>query len=129
MFLSTLLISLSGCNKDDELTASVSINAVGSDLGGDVTGNGGSTTTTYTWNNPLTTADYNMDMTAGSGGSFQIMIADADGTVVLTQALVKGQGDDSRSGVTGIGSAGDWTITVTLTNFVGDGSFSLSPGN
>ena len=88
--------SFTSCEKVDEPTASVSINETGSDLGGDVTGDGGSTTKSYTWNNHLSTA---------------------------------GVGDDSKSGVTSSGVSGDWTITVTLTNFNGDGSFSLNPGD
>lgn len=124
----TILI-LSSCSDDNEPTASITIEAVGSDLGGDVNGNGGNRTQAFTWTNPLSTAEFNMDITAASGGSFTLTIADADGQVVSTQSLVKGQGDDSKSGVTSAGTSGDWTITVALVNFSGDGSFSISPGN
>ena len=119
-------VSLTSCKKD---FASVSINEVGSDLGGDVTGDGGSTTESYVWNNNLARAEYNMDITAASGGSFNLMIEDSQGTTVLNQTLVAGQGEDSKSGVTQSGASGDWTIIVTLTDFIGDGSFSISPGN
>lgn len=124
----TILI-LSSCSDDNEPTASITIEAVGSDLGGDVNGNGGNRTQAFTWTNPSRTAEFNMDITAASGGSFTLTIADADGQVVSTQSLVKGQGDDSKSGVTSAGTSGDWTITVALVNFSGDGSFSISPGN
>lgn len=124
----TIGLSFTGCSKDEPF-ASVSINETGSDVGGDVTGDGGSTSQSYTWNNPLSTADYNMDITSAAGGNMNLMIADADGTMVLDQTLTVGVGDDSKSGVTSAGAAGPWTITVTLTNFNGDGSFSLSPGN
>ena len=70
-----------------------------------------------------------MDITAASGGSFQLIIKDANGSTVLNNTLTKGVGDDSASGVTNSGTEGDWQITVTLTNFNGDGSFSISPGN
>lgn len=113
----------------EELFATISINETGSDFGGDVTGDGGSTSQTYTWNNSLTTADWNMDITASAGGSFRLLIKDADGATVLDNTLTKGVGDDSASGVTSSGTAGDWQVTVTLTDFNGDGSFSISPGN
>lgn len=120
--------SFSSCEKD-EPSASVSINETGSDFGGDVTGDGGSTSKTYLWSNPLTTADWNMDITSANGGSFNLMIEDSEGKTVLNQTLTAGQGDDSRSGVTSSGTSGEWTITVTLKNLNGDGSFSISPGN
>ena len=126
-FLS-ISVFFASCEKDGP-TATVSINETGSDLGGDVTGNGGSTSRTYTWNNPLTTVDWNMDITATIGGSFQLAIKDPDGSTMLDQTLTSGQGDDSKSGVSSAGTAGAWTIIINLTNFNGDGSFSISPGN
>ena len=119
---------LSSCNKDEPF-ATVSINEVGSDVGGDVTGDGGSVISSYNWNNPLSTVDWNMDITTSSGGTFNLKIVDSGGATFLDQALTAGQGDDSRSGVSSAGSSGQWTITVTLTNFNGDGSFSISPGD
>ena len=131
IFLGIFTLLLSSCNNDDEpsLTASVSVNETGSDIGGDVTGNGGSTTQVITWNNSLRTVDWNMDITSSTAGSFNLSINDAEGNNVLNETLVRGQGDDSRSGVSSAGTAGDWTITITLTDFNGDGSFSISPGN
>ncbi len=113
----------------DEPLATIKITATGSDVGGDVNGNGGNATQSYTWNNSLETADWNMDITAAGGGSFQLIIKDADGATVLNNTLTKGVGDDSASGATSSGAAGDWQITVVLTDFNGDGSFSISPGN
>ena len=124
------LMSLSGCNKDDDSpSATVAINETGSDLGGDVTGDGGSTSRSYVWNNSLGSADWNMDITATNEGSFQLVIEDADGTVVLDRTLTAGVGEDTADGVTNPGTSGDWTIRVNLTDFNGDGSFSLSPGD
>ena len=132
IFLSIAIFSFvlftASCGKE-ELFATVSIQETGSDLGGDVTGDGGSTQRSYTWNNSLNTVDYNMDITASLSGSFNLRIDDADGNNVLNQTLVAGKGEDTKSGVSSTGAAGDWTITVTLTNFNGDGSFSVSPGN
>ncbi len=120
-------ILLTSCKK--ELFATITITATGSDLDGDVTGDGGSTSQTYTWNNPQTTANWNKDITSSAGGSFRLVIKDADGAIVLDNTLTKGVGDDSASGVTNAGTVGDWQVTVTLTDFNGDGSFSISPGN
>lgn len=120
-------VLLTSCK--EELFATVTFTETGSDLGGDVTGDGGSRTQSFKWNNSLQTVDWNMDITASSGGSFNLSIADADGNNVLNQTLVVGQGDDSKSGVSNSGTAGEWTVTVTLTDFNGDGSFSISPGN
>jgi hypothetical protein len=122
-------ITLSGCDKEAEPTARISINETGSDLGGDVTGNGGSTSETYNWTNPEPTADWNMDITAASGGTLQLQIRDADGNTVLNQSLSNSSADDTKSGVTSSGTTGTWRITVSVTNFEGDGSFSISPGD
>ncbi len=118
-----------GCSKDDEPMAKVNITAQNTDFDGDVTGQGGSLNKSYTWNNPLATVDYNMDITAASNGSFQLILQDADGAVVLDRTIVAGQGEDSRSGVSQAGVPGEWTVKIVLNNFKGDGSFSISPGN
>lgn len=117
---------LTNCSKDESF-ANVIINEGNTDLGGDVIGNGGSTQKSFKWNNPLRRVDWNMDMTARKGGSFNLRIDDSNGNNVLNQTLVAGVGDDSKSGVSRLGTPGEWTITVTLTNFNGDGSFSISP--
>ena len=130
-FMLALVITallMTNCNKDEPMAA-VSINETGSDVGGDVTGDGGSALSSYKWSNSLPTVDWNMDITASKGGSFNLRIDDADGKNVLNQMLEVGKGDDSKSGVSATGTAGEWTITVTLTDFNGDGSFSISPGN
>lgn len=123
------LMSLSACSKDDDPFARVAINETGSDLGGDVTGDGGSTSESYVWNNPLAVANWSMDITATNGGSFQLIIEDADGAIVSDRTLTAGVGEDSADGVTAAGVAGDWTIRVVLSDFNGNGSFWLGPGN
>lgn len=99
------------------------------EVDGDVTGNGGSTSKTYTWNNSLTKAEFNMDITATNGGSFQLLVEDSEGLLVVDKTLVAGGLEDSKSGTSSTGTPGDWTVTVVLTDFNGDGSFSLSQGN
>lgn len=122
------VVLFSAC-EEEELTASVSVNEVGGTFGGDVTGDGGSVIKSYSWNNTLQTADVNMDITASKGGSFTLTITDPGGVEVMNETLIYGQGEDSRSGVTTSGEPGDWTVTITLVNFNGDGSFSLTPGD
>lgn len=99
------------------------------DIGGDFTGNGGSTTETFNWQNGLQIADYNADITSTATGVFQMVIKDADGTTVLDRSLTGSMEPDSFSGVTSSGTSGPWTVTISLTYFNGDGSFSLSEGN
>ena len=69
------------------------------------------------------------NFTAVKGGSLQLLIKDADVKIVLDKNLIAGQGEDTRSGVILSGTPGYWTVTINLTVFKGDGSFSLSKGN
>jgi hypothetical protein len=117
------------CSKDEDPIAKVNLSAGLEDFDGDVNGNGGTFSKTYDWNNTLTTVDWNMDITAAIGGEFQLIIRDAEGSIVLDQTLRSGQNDDSGSGVSSSGTAGAWQITIVLSTFSGDGSFSISPGN
>lgn len=116
-----------GCSEDEPF-ATITTTTNASELDGDVTGDGGSASRTFAWNNSRTTAEYNMDITSTKGGSMNLVIKDADGTVVLDRTLQKGVGDDSASGVSNTGIPGEWEVTITLTNFNGDGSFSISQG-
>lgn len=143
LIVATLLISAPffvGCSSDDGPSPSftVTVNSTvlfdnGDDFNGDVdgdfTGNGGSGSRTFLWQNSLATADYNADITATAQGGFNMVVQDADGTVVLDRSLSGGTEPDSFSGVTSSGVSGIWTVTITLTSFNGDGSFSLSEGN
>ena len=104
-----------------------------SDFNGDVdasfTGNGGTATRVFSWNNNLSTADYNADITATSEGSFRIIVRDSEETSVLDRTIQGGGDPDSIDGVTSAGVSGIWTVTIEVTKFNGDGSFSLSEGN
>ncbi|MET7027884.1 hypothetical protein [Sediminicola luteus] len=141
------MVAFSSCSKEDDDTFSrVTVNGtevqsspsdftVGdrSDFNGDIdasfTGNGGTASRIFSWNNNLTTADYNADITATSDGSFQMIVKDSEGTEVLNRSIQGGSEPDSFSGVTSAGVSGIWTVTITVTNFTGDGSFSLSEGD
>ncbi|MAP54502.1 MAG: hypothetical protein CL605_06320 [Altibacter sp.] len=126
------LILLVGCNNDDDqhLFANITINeGPNGDIGGDFTGNGGSTSQTFEYQNGLTTADYNADITVSANGIFQMIVQDADGTIVLDRSLNGTMEPDSFSGVTSAGTSGTWSVTIILIDFNGDGSFSLSEGD
>ncbi|CAG2533802.1 hypothetical protein MAR621_03848 [Maribacter dokdonensis] len=137
---------LTSCSNDDDVFADVSVNGtvlasstssfvVGdeSDFDGDIdgsfTGNGGSATRVFSWNNNLTTADFNADITATTDGSFQMIVRDSEEIIVLDRTIQGGTEPDSIDGVTQSGASGIWTVTIVVTNFSGDGSFSLSEGN
>lgn len=140
------MVVFTSCSKDDDTFANVTVNGTSlktspsdftvgdrSDFNGDIdasfTGNGGTTSRIFSWNNNLTTADYNADITATSEGSFQMIVKDSEGTEVLNRSIQGGTEPDSFGGVTSAGVSGIWTVTITVTNFTGDGSFSLSEGN
>ena len=118
------------CSDDDGSTVNITVNeGPEGDIGGDFTGNGGNGSRSINWTNNLATADYNAYITATASGTFQIVVTDANGTVVLDRTLTGGSEPDSIDGVTSAGEPGNWTVTITLTSFNGDGSYSLSAGN
>lgn len=140
------LVFFAACSNDDDAFARVTVNGtelttspsdfvVGdrSDFNGDIdasfTGNGGTATRMFSWNNNLNTADFNADITAGSEGSFQMIVEDSEGAVVLDRTIEGGAEPDTIGGVTSQGASGIWTVTIRVTNFNGDGSFSMSEGN
>ncbi|MBL4715146.1 MAG: hypothetical protein COC01_08710 [Bacteroidetes bacterium] len=114
-------------DKDDGSCTFPTINTNSSTGDGDVLGKGGDATTSFTWNNSKTQGEYAMDLTSSNGGTFNLTLKDASGTEVLNKTLTAGIGDDSASGTTSTGTAGDWTVTISLTDFNGDGSYSLDP--
>ena len=124
------LVLFTACSDDDGPTASITVvEETNGDTGGDFTGNGGTATRTFVWQNSQTTAEYNADITATATGVFNMILLDAEGTEVLNRSLGETAEPDSFSGVTVAGVAGEWTVTITVTNFSGDGSYSLSAGN
>ncbi len=109
--------------------AEVKVNNAVFDNGDDFTGDGGGITKTFNWQNSISTAEYNADITTTSDGSFKMVIKDADGTIVLDKTLSGAVEPDSFSGVTSSGTSGLWSVAITLNSFNGDGSFSISEGN
>ena len=122
--------TLTSCSDDDGPTANITVNeGPNGDIGGDFTGNGGDASQTINWTNNLATADYNADITSTASGSFKIIVADSEGTVVLDRTLNGGTEPDTIGGITQAGQPGNWTVTITITSFNGDGSYSLSAGD
>lgn len=116
-----LTLVFSSCEKE-ELTATV--NMYQDNASGDVMGNGGTATRTWTFTNTSVSAGWDMSIDATSG-SFQLILMDASGTVLLDRTLSAGSGPQSADGTTPAGAAGQWTATLILTNFNGSGDYSF----
>ncbi len=133
-----LIIGLSACGKyrkydnneviENTYTGSVTMGSGGADPGGDFTGNGDSGVYSFAWDNSKKKAEVNFDITSSSG-SVQMKIFDKKGNEVLNQTLTAGAGEDTYSGTTSEGKPGTWKVEIILSNFNGDGSYSLSPGS
>jgi len=78
-----------------------------------------SQTLTYTWTNTGTTANVNQASSL-SGGSATLEVLDATGTRVHSRSLA-----ENGTFVTDAGSAGDWTVRVTLDKVNGALNFRL----
>lgn len=120
--LTGIMTILTSCEKD-EIYATINV-LEPQNKSGDVRGNGGSTTKTWSFENSNTTVGWDMSIDAKSG-SFLFVIKDADGTTVLDKTLTAGQNAQDASGTTSSGTAGTWTVTATLTSFNGSGDYSF----
>lgn len=123
-FSLALLLSFTACDTDDDLTATINVNEV-NNRSGDVKGNGGTATKTWTFTNSNATAGWDMTMNDATSGSFTLVLKDDAGTVVLDQTLRADSGAKSADGTTAEGIPGEWTATATLNNFDGTGDYSF----
>lgn len=112
---------------ENTYSGNVEVGSTGSNPGGDFTGDGDTGTYSFVWDNSSDKAELNFDVTT-SAGSVTFVLKDAKGDVVLDQTRSAG-GEDSYSGVSEEGKAGKWLVEITLTDFNGDGSYSLTPIN
>lgn len=110
--------------KDDGTCTYPVINTAGNGTSGDVSGKGGTASSTVTFNNTNNTVGWDMAISA-TEGSFNLTILDADGSSVVTNTLTAGSGAQDASGTSTSGTSGTWTATVTLTNFDGTGDYSF----
>jgi hypothetical protein len=75
------------------------------------------TTVSYTWQNTGTQATVNQSSTV-TGGTVTVTLFDADSTQVYTSGLLASATEQSS-----VGTAGAWTVVVTLTNGSGTLNF------
>lgn len=113
---------------ENNYSGTVSVTSTGTDPAGDFTGDGDSGTYSFAYENNSKTCTGTFDITSPTG-SVRMVIEDKKGKTVLDETLIAGVGDDSFSGVSSEGKKGVWKVTLTLTNFDGDGSYSVHPGN
>ena len=76
-------------------------------------------TKTYSWNNTGTRATINHSTTT-TAGSAQVRIVDGAGATVYTKTLVPSLNETSTAG-----TAGTWTIVLTLTGYSGTLNFRV----
>lgn len=112
---------------ENTFSGNVDVTSTDSDPAGDFTGEGDTGTYSFVWDNSSNKAELNYDITTNSG-SVTFVLKDAKGDEVLNQTRTAG-GDDTFSGESSEGKAGKWLVEITLTDFDGDGSYSLLPVN
>jgi hypothetical protein len=112
---------------ENTYTGNILPTSVGSDPGGDFTGDGDSGTYSFIWENQQNKATVAFDVSTEPGGSAQIILKDAHGNEVFNKTRPEGA-NDTFSGVSKEGKKGKWLVTIKLTNFDGDGSYDISPG-
>ncbi len=113
---------------ENTYSGTVDVTSGGADPAGDFEGDDDSGIYSFAWNNSQSQASLDFDVTTSQGGSVQIILNDAKGDEVLNKTRPE-NGSDSFSGVSEDGKKGTWLVTIILTNFDGDGSYSISPGN
>lgn len=126
----TALLFVTSCSKDDPAPTPIEINIAqnGGDAGATFIGQSGSGSKTVTWNNSLSNMNWDMNISNATSGTFRLQVWDSQNTLVLDKTLTAGSGINSLSGTTTTGTAsGAWKITVTVNNFKGTGSFSITP--
>jgi len=113
---------------EDTYTGTIYITSGGEDPAGDFTGSGDAGSYSFAWENPQDRASANFDITTNTG-SVQMIIQDKKGKEVLNETINGADNIDSFSGVSEEGKSGTWKVTIILTDFNGDGSYSIHPGN
>lgn len=95
------------------------------DFDAEVYGTGGTNTKTTSWSVAASQVDYDLSLTTGSTGSISLVVTDGAGVVVLNETVSSG-GQMGHSGMTAVGTAGTWTVSITATNLNGHGDVSMS---
>lgn len=128
----TLLCSSFGCDDgaqdegaQDEGARFTSVENEPGTFDTDFVGEGGTVSESFAWENPGSLADYSMDITAAAQGRAEVVLTDAEGNEVASFTLDDSSSDDSTDGVSQSGVPGTWTIAVTVSDFMGDGSLHV----
>ncbi len=100
------------------------INTSSTGKSGDISGSGGTVSKTFNFSNANQTAGWDMSINSSSG-SFQLVLKDATGAVVVDKTLTGGSGPQSANGTSTSGTSGAWTCIITLTKFSGTGDYSF----
>lgn len=111
---------------ENTFTGNVEVTSIGSDPAGDFTGEGNSGKYSFVWENTEKKAALNFDITTESG-SVQFILNDKRGDEVLNETLTANGDKDTFAGISLDGKKGKWLVTMILTNFDGDGSYSINP--
>ena len=121
-FLTVLgLMMLAGCSGD----AVFGITSLSDNFDATVSGDGDSGSTTSDWVNAGSQADVSFSLGVGTTGTVELTIRDAGGDVVYQQTI-SSDGQDSRSGLTSVGTPGTWEVKIEVSDLNGTASISLS---
>lgn len=115
----------SKAKKNDNTCTYPVINVSGTGKSGDISGSGGTVSKTFNFTNSNSTVGWDMSINSSSG-SFQLVLKDASGSVMVDKTLTGGSGPQSASGTSSAGGTpGTWTCIITLTKFSGSGDYSF----
>lgn len=110
--------------KNDNTCTYPVINTSATGKSGDISGSGGTASKTFNFSNSSQTVGWDMSINSSSG-SFQLVLKDASGTVVVDKTLTGGSGPQAADGTSASGTPGTWTCIITLTKFSGSGDYSF----
>lgn len=94
---------------------------------GEFSAQGKSKTKTFDWENSQSKASFTMDITGAESGSMTMEVFDGTGTKLIDEIVTVG-GVDSYSACSAFGNPGTWSVTITITDFNGKGSYTLTEG-
>ena len=135
--LMTLSFSLSSCFlidpvEEDDFEARISLDAdISKGVSGEVYGDGGHEVRILRWTNPGTSVTLILELMPGTDGDIVVRVNDAERMEVLNRywSAEEANGSFVISGVSAEGAPGLWSVSISLSNFDGDGSYSVTNGN
>ncbi|WP_224489861.1 hypothetical protein [Robertkochia flava] len=118
--------------QEDDLHARITLDPdISKGVSGEVSGDGGNEVRILRWTNPETTATLNLELVPGTDGNIIVRVHDAERMEVLKRywSLEDADGAFVISGVSAGGASGLWSVSISLSNFEGDGSYAVINGN